>query len=121
MAEKYSDNRFIEANPMPSFLAMTERDAVSLNSSLSRVVRGMYNLETPYQDATREFQRRYIVRVLIKQACHFGRAAEELGIHRNTLTRTIRDLKIDPKQVRKAVPVSAVARNPSLAMSFDAS
>jgi DNA-binding PucR family transcriptional regulator len=38
--------------------------------------------------------------VLIKHACHLGRAAADLGMHRNTLTRIIQKLEIDPKLVR---------------------
>jgi DNA-binding PucR family transcriptional regulator len=58
-------------------------------------------LETSYQDAIREFQQQYIVLVLIKHTCRLGRAAADLGMHRNTLTRIIRKLEIDPKRRQK--------------------
>ena len=105
MIENCSDARFIEASQMPPLFATPERRPVSVKSSLSKVVRDMHSLGTPYQEAVREFQLRYIVGVLIKHACHLGRTADELGMHRNTLTRTLRDLKIDSKQIRTVMHI----------------
>jgi DNA-binding NtrC family response regulator len=53
-----------------------------------------------YDEALREFRKRFILQVL---ACHRGnqcKAAKELGMHRNTLSRTLTELNIDPTQVR---------------------
>lgn len=63
-------------------------------------------MRVPYQDAVREFQERYIVGVLITHGFHLGRTARELGMHRNTLTRTLAELKIDIKQIRSIVQTS---------------
>jgi len=76
------------------------RDVPSTGWSINRTVREMYALKTSYEDAIRAFQVRFIVNVLMACSCHLGKTAQELGIHRNTLTRTIRDLNIDLRQIR---------------------
>ncbi len=47
-----------------------------------------------YEDAQREFDRRFIARVIQRSDGNLSRAADTLGVHRNTLTRKIKDLKI---------------------------
>jgi len=46
-------------------------------------------------------------------AAHRGnqcKAAKELGMHRNTLSRTIAELNMDPAQIRKWPQASAASR-----------
>jgi DNA-binding NtrC family response regulator len=45
-------------------------------------------------DAVKNFVRGYIVEALARNRYHMGRAAEELCIHRNTLTRRCREVGI---------------------------
>jgi len=47
-----------------------------------------------YHDAVREFDRRFIAEVMRKTDGNLSRAAGTLGVHRNTLSRKIKDLKI---------------------------
>jgi DNA-binding protein Fis len=47
-----------------------------------------------YEDALREFDRRFIVEVVDKSDGNLCKAADTLGVHRNTLSRKIKDLKI---------------------------
>lgn len=47
-----------------------------------------------YEDALREFDRRFIVEVVGKSDGNLSKAADTLGVHRNTLARKIKDLKI---------------------------
>jgi len=42
-----------------------------------------------YADAVRQFKNRYILAVLAHHKGHQGKAADELGVHRNTLSRTL--------------------------------
>ena len=42
-----------------------------------------------FEDAHREFEKRFIARVLLKADGNLCRAADLLGIHRNTLSRKI--------------------------------
>jgi DNA-binding NtrC family response regulator len=43
----------------------------------------------PYQEAVRRFQAAYVDQVLAKHQGHLGKTAVELGMHRNTITRTL--------------------------------
>jgi DNA-binding NtrC family response regulator len=47
-----------------------------------------------YEDARREFERRFIVRALTRVDGHLSRAAGVLGMHRNTLARKIAEHKL---------------------------
>jgi DNA-binding NtrC family response regulator len=61
---------------------------------LERLVGEMVDKGIRYDDAQREFEKRFITRVLQAHDGNLGRAAKTLGVHRNTLTRKIQDLKI---------------------------
>ena len=56
-----------------------------------------------FDEAVGEFEKRFIKRVLERTNGNQSRAAEVLGIHRNTLSRTITELKIDVRQLRDGV------------------
>ena len=47
-----------------------------------------------YEDAIREFDRRFITTVVERSDGNLCKAADTLGVHRNTLSRKIKDLKI---------------------------
>ncbi len=47
-----------------------------------------------YEDAAREFEKRFIARVLIKADGNLCRAADVLGMHRNTLSRKIVEYRL---------------------------
>jgi DNA-binding NtrC family response regulator len=61
---------------------------------LERLVGEMVEKGIRYDDAQREFEKRFISRVLESHDGNLGRSAKTLGVHRNTLTRKIHDLKI---------------------------
>jgi DNA-binding NtrC family response regulator len=48
----------------------------------------------------REFKKRFLLTVLEENNGNQCKAARELGMHRNTLSRTIDELKIDVRAVR---------------------
>jgi len=56
-----------------------------------------------FDEAVGEFEKRFIKRVLERTNGNQCRAARELGMHRNTLSRTISELKIDVRQLRDGV------------------
>lgn len=60
----------------------------------------MYESGILYSEAVREFKKRFILAVLQKNQGNQCRAARELGMHRNTLSRTISELKLDVRAVR---------------------
>jgi DNA-binding NtrC family response regulator len=61
---------------------------------LERLVTEMVEKGIRYADAQREFDKRFIARVLQAHDGNLGNAAKTLGIHRNTLTRKLQELKI---------------------------
>ncbi len=61
---------------------------------LDRLVGMMVETGIRYQDAQREFDKRFITRVVHDSDGNLGKAAQRLGVHRNTLTRKIKELKI---------------------------
>ena len=56
-----------------------------------------------YDDAVREFKRRYLLQVLVSHRGNQCKAAEELGMHRNTLSRTLTELEMDSAQIRNGL------------------
>ena len=65
-----------------------------MREQLDRVVAEMVDRGVHYDDAQREFERRFISRVVAACDGNVSRAAEVLGMHRNTLTRKVTALKI---------------------------
>ncbi len=53
-----------------------------------------------YAEAVRAFKRRFLLQVLAGHNGNQCKAAEELGVHRNTLSRMIAELGIDPSDTR---------------------
>ena len=53
------------------------------------VARGVH-----YEDALREFDKRFVTSVLDNADGNLSKAADTLGVHRNTLARKIKELKI---------------------------
>jgi DNA-binding NtrC family response regulator len=64
---------------------------------LDELVTRMVDKGIRYEDALREFDRRFIVEVVEKSAGNLCKAADTLGVHRNTLARKIKELKIKPR------------------------
>ena len=61
---------------------------------LEQLVSQMVEKGIHYEDALREFDRRFIVMVVAKSDGNLSKAADTLGVHRNTLSRKIKDLNI---------------------------
>jgi len=61
---------------------------------LEQLVSQMVEKGIHYDDALREFDRRFIVEVMDKTDGNLTKAADTLGVHRNTLSRKIKELKI---------------------------
>ena len=71
-----------------------------MKDQLEALVLQMYKSNILYSEAVREFKKRFILTVLEENKGNQCRAARELGMHRNTLSRTIAELKIDMRQLR---------------------
>jgi DNA-binding NtrC family response regulator len=65
-----------------------------MREQLERLIDEMVTKGVRYDDAQREFEKRFITCVVQQSAGNLSRAADTLGVHRNTLTRKIKELKI---------------------------
>ena len=74
-----------------------------MKDQLEALIMQMYKSNILYSEAVREFKKRFILTVLQENKGNQCRAARELGMHRNTLSRTISELKIDVRQLRDGV------------------
>ena len=73
-----------------------------MKAKLENLVLQMYREGTRFEEAVREFQRVFILTVLRDKKGNQCRTADKLGMHRNTLRRTIRDLQLDLGPIREA-------------------
>ena len=71
-----------------------------MKAQLENLVFEMYRTGMQFKEALREFQRGFILTVLKDQKGNQCRAADRLGMHRNTLRRSIRLLQIDLTPMR---------------------
>ena len=65
-----------------------------ISDRLERLVEEMVDRGVVFDDAVREFEKRFISRVLGKSEGSLTKTAGALGIHRNTLTRKMGEYKI---------------------------
>ena len=65
-----------------------------LREQLERLVDDMVSRGIRYEDAQREFEKRFIAHVLDKAEGNLCRAADLLGMHRNTLSRKITEHRL---------------------------
>jgi Fis family transcriptional regulator, factor for inversion stimulation protein len=68
-----------------------------LHRLLEQLVNEMVARGVHYEDARREFDKRFITKVIDNADGNLCRAADKLGVHRNTLSRKIAELKIKAK------------------------
>ena len=61
---------------------------------LDQLVAEMVDRGIHFEDAQREFEKRFITRVMEGSAGNLCKSADTLGVHRNTLTRKMKQLKI---------------------------
>lgn len=65
-----------------------------ISDKLEKLVEEMVAKGVRFEDATREFEKRFIARVLGGCDGSLTKAADTLGIHRNTLSRKIAEHNI---------------------------
>jgi Fis family transcriptional regulator len=71
-----------------------------VKDQLESLVMQMYKSGILYSEAVREFKKRFILTVLQENQGNQCKAARNLGMHRNTLSRTIAELKVDVRSLR---------------------
>ena len=65
-----------------------------LREALERLVVDMITKGVRYEDAQKEFEKKFIAHVLEKSDGNLCRAATMLGMHRNTLSRKISEYRL---------------------------
>lgn len=82
---------------------MQKKERLSVRDQLEALVAQMYQSGILYSEAVREFRKRFILTVLEDNNGNQCKAARQLGMHRNTLSRTITELELDVRSVRAGV------------------
>jgi Fis family transcriptional regulator len=65
-----------------------------ISERLERLVEEMVDRSVQFDDAVREFEKRFIIRMLTQCDGSLTKTADALGMHRNTLTRKMGEYKI---------------------------
>jgi DNA-binding NtrC family response regulator len=65
-----------------------------LKEQLERLVDELVSKGVRYEDAQREFEKKFIAHVLSQSDGNLGKAADRLGMHRNTLSRKIAEYRL---------------------------
>jgi Fis family transcriptional regulator len=71
-----------------------------MKDQLEVLVKTMYRSGLSYEAAVREFQKCFIETVLKENRGHQIRAAQDLGMHRNSLSRAISEFEVDVQALR---------------------
>jgi Fis family transcriptional regulator, factor for inversion stimulation protein len=82
---------------------MNLKERPLVKRDLDHLVLQMHASGLSYADAVREFKRRFLLEVLAKHRGNQCKAAEELGMHRNTLSRTLTELDMDSAQIKRGL------------------
>ncbi len=85
-----------------------------MRRDLDSLVTQMHSTGIRYEDAVKEFKRQYLREVLAANKGNQCKAAEELGIHRNTLSRTMAELGISLAEIRAGLKASTTQRTSSI-------
>jgi len=67
---------------------------MAMREQLEQLVHEMVTRGIRYDEAQREFEKKFIIQVLLKADGNLGKAADLLGIHRNTLSRKITEYRL---------------------------
>jgi len=74
----------------------------------------MYGAGVSYAEAHRQFKKRYIFEVLAHHKGNQCKAAEELGMHRNTMSRTLAELKLNTAKIRNGFRQPVASERPRI-------
>ncbi len=71
-----------------------------MRGELDALISQMYEGGILYSEAVREFRKAFIATVLRENNGNQSKAARELGMHRNTLSRTVSALELNVRALR---------------------
>jgi Fis family transcriptional regulator len=67
---------------------------MAMREQLERLIDEMVSKGVRYDEAQREFEKKFIAQVLARADGNLGRAADLLGMHRNTLSRKLAEYRL---------------------------
>src|SRR5579863_1357831 len=79
---------------------INQEQEVHVRRELESLVTQMHSSGVRYDVAVREFKKQYLREVLVAHRGNQCKAAEELGMHRNTLSRAMAELGLELAEVR---------------------
>ncbi|HUD24023.1 MAG TPA: helix-turn-helix domain-containing protein [Acidobacteriaceae bacterium] len=85
-----------------------------MKRELDTLITQMHSAGISYAEAMRQFKKRYILEVLAHHKGNQCKAATELGMHRNTLSRTLAELDMNSAQIRKGMRRPVMSERPVL-------
>ena len=85
-----------------------------MKRELDNLVLQMHAAGISYTDAVREFKKRFLLEVLVRHRGNQCKAAEELGMHRNTLSRTLAELDMNTAQIRNGMRRPVASERPRI-------
>ncbi len=85
-----------------------------MRRELDSLVAQMYAGGITYTEAVREFKKRFLLEVLTANRGNQCKAAKDLKVHRNTLSRMITELEIDPAEIRAGLKRPPRSERPML-------
>ena len=85
-----------------------------MRRELDSLVAQMYAGGITYTEAVREFKKRFLLEVLEAHRGNQCKAAKDLKVHRNTLSRMIAELEIDPAEMRATLKRPVRGERPML-------
>ena len=85
-----------------------------MRRELDSMVTQMHSSGIGYEDAVREFKKQYLREVLVAHRGNQCKAAEELGMHRNTLSRAMAELGLELADVRTGLKRPVRSERPVL-------
>ena len=65
-----------------------------MHERLEKLIEEMVSKGIPYEDAQREFERRFIMQALSRANGNLTQAADLMGMHRNTLSRKVTEYRL---------------------------
>jgi Fis family transcriptional regulator, factor for inversion stimulation protein len=75
-----------------------------VKNQLDALINQLIEHDILFEEAVGEFEKRFIRKVLEKNNGNLSKAAKDLRIHRNTLSRKITALKLDHQPKRRRQP-----------------
>src|ERR1700733_13523941 len=106
------------------FRQRSRQRGITLKREMDGLIMQMHSAGIPYSEAVRQFKKRYILEVLAHHKGNQCKAADELGMHRNTLSRTLAELDLTTAQIREQIrngmrrpPVSDRPHLPNIAQN----